>query len=74
MSIDDPNAPKQISPSTAPTPAPLEPPKPAPPPAPPAAPPVPPQIEDFDALIKGDVRNFVELAQKLGGLVEEQVR
>lgn len=74
MAIDDPNGPQQISPSAAPTPASLEPPKPAPGAATPPAPPVPPQIEDFDALVKGDVRNFVELAQKVGGLVEEQVR
>jgi adenylyl cyclase-associated protein len=35
--------------------------------------PVPPQIEDFDALIKGDVQNFVNLGEKIGGLVAEQV-
>jgi hypothetical protein len=35
--------------------------------------PVPPQIQDFDALIKGDVQNFVNLGEKIGGLVAEQV-
>ena len=55
-------------------PATPEPPKPAPPPpAAPVAAPVPPQIEDFDALIKGDVQNFVNLGEKIGGLVAEQV-
>lgn len=51
-----------------------EPPKPAPvaPPAP-VADPVPPQIEDFDALIKGDVQKFVDDAQNVGDLVAEQV-
>ncbi|KAJ6180895.1 hypothetical protein N7519_011356 [Penicillium mononematosum] len=38
----------------------------------PAAAPVPPQIQDFDALIKGDVQNFVNLGEKIGGLVAEQ--
>jgi hypothetical protein len=74
MAIDDPNAPNTVGPSPAAAPAPPEPPKPAPAPAAPAAAPVPPQIEDFDALVKGDVQNFVDLAQKIGGLVEEQVR
>ncbi|KAJ5883566.1 uncharacterized protein N7473_010452 [Penicillium subrubescens] len=32
----------------------------------------PPQIQDFDALIKGDVQNFVSLGEKVGGLVAEQ--
>jgi hypothetical protein len=75
MSLDDPNASKSIgSPSVA-APATPEPPKPAPPPpAPPAAPQVPPQIQDFDALIEGDVQNFVNLGEKVGGLVAEQVR
>ncbi|OJJ49889.1 hypothetical protein ASPZODRAFT_128449 [Penicilliopsis zonata CBS 506.65] len=38
----------------------------------PVAEPLPPQIEDFDAFIKGDVQNFVDLGEKIGGLVEEQ--
>ncbi|KAJ5575025.1 hypothetical protein N7450_008924 [Penicillium hetheringtonii] len=29
-------------------------------------------LNDFDALIKGDVQNFVKLGEKIGGLVEEQ--
>ncbi|KAJ6116795.1 hypothetical protein N7512_006520 [Penicillium capsulatum] len=33
---------------------------------------IPPQIQDFDALIKGDVQNFVNLGEKIGGLVAEQ--
>lgn len=74
MPLDDPASPKQASSTTASTPVPPEPPKPAPAPAVPAAAPVPPQIEDFDKLIKGDVQNFVELAQVIGGLVGEQVR
>lgn len=75
MSLDDPNVSKGLSSPSAATPATPEPPKPAPPPpAPPAAPQVPPQIQDFDALIKGDVQNFVNLGEKVGGLVAEQVR
>jgi adenylyl cyclase-associated protein len=42
-------------------------------PAAPAAAPLPPQIEDFDTLISKDVGNFVQLGQKIGGLVAEQV-
>lgn len=73
MSLDDPNASKNMSPATA-APATPEPPKPAPPPpAAPAAAQIPPQIQDFDALIKGDVQNFVNLGEKIGGLVAEQV-
>jgi hypothetical protein len=75
MSLEDPNVSKSIGSSSAAAPATPEPPKPAPPPpAPPAAPQVPPQIQDFDALIKGDVQNFVNLGEKIGGLVAEQVR
>jgi hypothetical protein len=75
MSLDDPNVSKSLSSPSADAPATPEPPKPAPPPpAPPAAPQVPPQIQDFDALIKGDVQNFVNLGEKVGGLVAEQVR
>ncbi|KAJ5727886.1 hypothetical protein N7493_005706 [Penicillium malachiteum] len=62
-----------LFPPAAATPAVPEPPKPAPPPpAPPAAPQIPAQIQDFDALIKGDVQNFVNLGEKIGGLVAEQ--
>ncbi|KAH1293693.1 hypothetical protein KXX33_006189 [Aspergillus fumigatus] len=73
MSLDDPHSPKQVGSATA-TP---EPTAPVPvntvaPPAPPAAPSLPPQIEDFDALINGDVRSFVDLGEKIGGLVAEQ--
>jgi adenylyl cyclase-associated protein len=74
MSLDDPHSPKHVG-SAAATP---EPAAPVPvntvaPPAPPAAPSLPPQIEDFDALINGDVRSFVDLGEKIGGLVAEQV-
>jgi len=73
MSLDDPNDPKSTGTPTAASPAVPEPPKPAPPPpAAPAAAPIPPQIQDFDALINGDVQNFVNLGQKIGGLVAEQ--
>ncbi|KAJ5987262.1 hypothetical protein N7451_011627 [Penicillium sp. IBT 35674x] len=73
MSLDDPNDPKSAGTPTAATPAVPEPPKPAPPPpAAPAAAPIPPQIQDFDALIKGEVQNFVNLGEKIGGLVAEQ--
>ncbi|KAH1361090.1 hypothetical protein KXV81_002274 [Aspergillus fumigatus] len=73
MSLDDPHSPKHVGSATA-TP---EPTAPVPvntvaPPAPPAAPSLPPQIEDFDALINGDVRSFVDLGEKIGGLVAEQ--
>lgn len=75
MSLEDPNVSKSVDSSPAAVPSVPEPPKPAPPPqAPPAAPQVPPQIQDFDALIKGDVQNFVKLGEKIGGLVAEQVR
>jgi adenylyl cyclase-associated protein len=75
MSLDDPNVSKGIGSPSAAAPATPELPKPAPPPpAPPAAPQVPPQIQDFDALIKGDVQTFVNLGEKVGGLVAEQVR
>lgn len=75
MSLDDPIASKSMgSPATA-TSATPEPSKPAPPPPePPVAAQVPPQIQDFDELIKKDVQNFVKLGEKIGGLVEEQVR
>ncbi|KAL2871774.1 adenylate cyclase-binding protein [Aspergillus lucknowensis] len=71
MGLDDHNA--QSTPDNT---AALEPqPSKQPPPSASTAPVVaslPPQIEDFDALIKKDVYNFVELGRKIGGLVEEQ--
>ena len=76
MSLDDPNSPKPIEPAAGAAvqpPAPSQPKIPAPP-APSAAPQTPPQIDDFDALIKNEVQTFVDLGQKIGGLVEEQVR
>ena len=76
MSLDDPNSPKPIEPAVGAavqSPAPSQPKIPAPP-APSAAPQTPPQIDDFDALIKNEVQNFVNLGEKIGGLVEEQVR
>ena len=45
--------------------------------APPSAPSpelVSPQIEDFDAFVKGEVQAFVDLGQKIGDFVAEQVR
>ncbi|KAJ6143560.1 hypothetical protein N7471_003013 [Penicillium samsonianum] len=74
MSYDDSSVPKSLigTPSSLPavsqpstTPSPRL-------PAAPVAAPVPPQIKDFDALIKGDVQNFVNLGEKIGGLVAEQ--
>lgn len=73
MSLDDPHSPKHIGSSTTPEPAAPVPVNASAPPAPPAAPSLPPQIEDFDALINGDVRSFVDLGEKIGGLVAEQV-
>ncbi|KAJ5793813.1 hypothetical protein N7457_000412 [Penicillium paradoxum] len=73
MSYDDPSSPKALGAPSSSVPATPEPPKPSPPPpAAPVAAPVPPQIQDFDALIKGDVQNFVNLGQEIGGLVAEQ--
>ncbi|CAI7567203.1 unnamed protein product [Penicillium discolor] len=73
MSYDDSSAPKSLTGSPSSIPAIPPPPKPSPPPpAAPVAAPVPPQIQDFDALIKGDVQNFVKLGEKIGGLVAEQ--
>jgi adenylyl cyclase-associated protein len=75
MSLDGPSSPKSVGGPSSALPATPEPPKSLPPPpAVPAAAPVPPQIQDFDALIKGDVQNFVTLGEKIGGLVAEQVR
>ncbi|GMF69649.1 unnamed protein product [Aspergillus oryzae] len=73
MGLDDPSSPKTLNAAAAPETVAPEPPKPAFPPAP-AAPAVPPQIEDFDTLINKDVRNFVDLGNKIGDLVAEQVR
>lgn len=78
MSVDGSATPSRlgvtVSPPAAASPEPSKalPPHPAHP-ALPAAEPVPPQIQDFDVLIKEDVRKFVNLGQKIGGLVEEQV-
>ncbi|BAE60782.1 adenylate cyclase-associated protein [Aspergillus flavus] len=71
MGLDDPSSPKTLNAAAAPETVAPEPPKPAFPPAP-AAPAVPPQIEDFDTLINKDVRNFVDLGNKIGDLVAEQ--
>lgn len=74
MSLDDPSSPKSNGGPPSSVPATPEPPKAIPPPpAAPVAAPIPPQIQDFDALIKGDVQNFVNLGEKIGGLVAEQV-
>ncbi|KAG0155009.1 hypothetical protein PDIDSM_582 [Penicillium digitatum] len=73
MSYDDSSAPKSLTGSPSSVSAIPPPPKPSPPPpAAPVAAPVPPQIQDFDALIKGDVQNFVNLGEQIGGLVAEQ--
>lgn len=77
MSFDGGNGVNHTSPVTPPQNTVPEPPKPIAPPPPPAAPaadPIPPAIQDFDALIKNDVENFVEVGEKIGGLVAEQVR
>lgn len=74
MTFEDASSSNRGGTAAAPTPtvsAP-EPPKPETPLAP-AVPSVPPQIEDFDALIKGEVQNFVDLGGKIGGLVADQV-
>lgn len=73
MTFEDASSSNRGGTAAAPTPtvsAP-EPPKPETPLAP-AVPSVPPQIEDFDALIKGEVQNFVDLGGKIGGLVADQ--
>ncbi|GFG07398.1 adenylyl cyclase-associated protein [Aspergillus udagawae] len=72
MSLDDPHSPKNVGSAATPEPAAPVPVNTVTPPAPPAAPSLPPQIEDFDALINGDVRSFVDLGEKIGGLVAEQ--
>ncbi|KAE8148929.1 adenylate cyclase associated N terminal-domain-containing protein [Aspergillus avenaceus] len=72
MGLDDPSSPKTLNAAAAaPETVAPEPPKLAIPAAP-AAPAVPPQIEDFDTLINKDVRNFVELGNKIGDLVADQ--
>lgn len=43
-------------------------------PPPPAVEPLPKDIKCFDALIDGDVQNFVSISKELGGLIAEQVR
>jgi hypothetical protein len=74
MSLDDPNVSKDRETPAAPSPATPAPPKPTPPPpAAPAQAQIPEQIQDFDALIKKDVQNFVNLGEKIGGEVAEQV-
>lgn len=35
--------------------------------------PPPPAIEDFDAIVNGDVQTFVNMSEDIGGLVAEQV-
>ena len=35
---------------------------------------LPPAVDDFDALINGDVKTFVNMSEEIGGLVAEQVR
>lgn len=73
MSFDGTNPSSQASFST-PVQAPaLEPTKQAPSPPAPTPDPDPPQIEDFDAIIQTDVQAFVNIGQKIGGLVGEQV-
>lgn len=72
MSIDDPAAQKAPEGAAVLDSQPSE--RPAPTAAPePVSTSLPPQIEDFDTLIAKDVGNFVELGNKIGGLVAEQV-
>lgn len=35
--------------------------------------PLPPAIEDFDAIVNGDLQNFINMSEDIGGLVAEQV-
>lgn len=35
--------------------------------------PLPPAIDDFDGLINGDVKTYVNMSEEIGGLVAEQV-
>jgi adenylyl cyclase-associated protein len=73
MSFDA-NSANHVNPITPSQPDALELPKPIaiPPPAPTAEPASPP-VEDFDALVKGEVQAFVDLGHKIGDLVAEQV-
>jgi len=74
MALDDPNASKNTDTPAAAASASPEPPKATPPsPAAPVPAEIPEQIQDFDALIKKDVQNFVNLGEKIGGEVAEQV-
>lgn len=34
---------------------------------------LPPAIDDFDAIINGEVKTFVNVSEEIGGLVAEQV-
>ncbi|KAJ5901997.1 hypothetical protein N7495_002525 [Penicillium taxi] len=73
MTLDEPHASTIAGTPTTPLPVATVTPKLTPPP--PATPPpaqIPPQIQDFDELIKEDVQKFVDLGQKIGGLVAEQ--
>lgn len=77
MSLDDPDAPKPVDAAAGAAVQPSAPAQPkavaaAPAPSAPAAS-SPPQIDDFDALVKNEVQNFVNLGEKIGGLVGEQV-
>lgn len=40
----------------------------------PAEPEIPQSIQDFDALIKGELKQFTDLSEQIGGIVAEQVR
>ncbi len=72
MSLDDPAAQNAPEGTAALDSQPSERPTPTAAPAPvPAS--LPSEIEDFDTLIAKDVGNFVELGNKIGGLVAEQV-
>lgn len=72
MSLDDPAAQKAPEGAAVLDSQPSERPAPTAAPAPvPAS--LPSQIEDFDTLIDKDVGNFVQLGNKIGGLVAEQV-
>jgi adenylyl cyclase-associated protein len=74
MSLEGGSTVNSVNAVTPPQAAAPESPKPAPAVAPAPAPePLPPQVEDFDALIKGDVQKFVDTAQNIGDLVAEQV-
>lgn len=42
-------------------------------PSPAPSTPLPASVDDFDALINGDVKTFVNMSEEIGGLVAEQV-